>query len=76
MPNRTIYLPDDLDDISRRAGLNLSQLTQKAIKQFVADHRDEVSDSQVDAASERVRELKLAWPPGGLAAQRSEAGER
>ncbi len=76
MPNRTIYLPDDLDEISRRIGLNLSQLTQKAIQEFVADHRDEVLEARVDAASARSAALGLDWPTGGLARERGEAGER
>lgn len=76
MPNRTIYLPDDLDEISRRIGLNLSQLTQKAIQQFVAEHSDEALAARVDAASKRSAALDLEWPAGWLAQQRAEAGER
>lgn len=76
MPNRTIYLPDDLDEISRSAGLNLSQLTQRAIQQFVAENSDEVSKTRVEAASARAIEIGLEWPSGGLASQRAEAAER
>lgn len=76
MPNRTIYLSDDLDELSRQAGLNLSQLTQQAIRQFVADNSAEMTELQIEAASKRARALDLTWPTGGLATQRSESGER
>lgn len=76
MPNRTIYLPDDLDEISRRVGLNLSRLTQKAIREFVAENSDEALAARVAAASERSAALELEWPGGWLAQQRAEAGER
>ncbi len=76
MPNRTIYLPDDLDEISRRVGLNLSRLTQKAIREFVAENSDEALAARVAAASERSAALELEWPDDWHAQQRAEAGER
>lgn len=76
MPNRTIYLPDELDEISRRVGLNLSRLTQRAIAQFLEDHADEALAARVDAASDRAGALGLEWPRDVLTRSRAEAGER
>ena len=76
MPNRTIYLPEELDEISRRVGLNLSRLTQQAIKDFVAEHQETALNARIDAISARSQELGIDWPSDYLATQRSEAGER
>jgi len=76
MPNRTIYLPDDLDQVSRRVGLNLSRLTQQAIREFVAEHHELALEARIDAVSARTRELGFNWPEDYLDDQRSEAGER
>ena len=38
MPNRTVYLPEDLDALSRHFELNLSQLTQEAIKRVAVSY--------------------------------------
>ncbi|MDE0613915.1 MAG: hypothetical protein OXI32_05825 [bacterium] len=76
MPNRTIYLPDELDEVSRRVGLNLSRLTQQAIRDFVAEHHELALEARIDAVSARCRELGIDWPKDYLDEQRSEAGER
>jgi len=76
MPNRTIYLPDELDEVSRRVGLNLSQLTQRAIEEYMANHAEEALSARVEAAAARVAALGLEWPVDALATQRVEAGER
>ena len=76
MPNRTIYLPDELDEISRRVGINLSRLTQQAIRDFIGEHHEMALETRIDAASARSRALELDWPKGYLDGQRSEAGER
>ncbi len=76
MPNRTIYLPEELDEISRRVGLNLSRLTQQAIRDFVAEHQETALRARIDAISDRSRELGIDWPRNYLDEQRSEAGER
>lgn len=76
MPNRTIYLPDELDEISRRAGLNLSRLTQQAIRDFVSEHQETALEARVDAAIARVLALDIDWPNNYLATQRVEAEER
>ena len=62
--------------ISRRLGLNLSQLTQRAIQDFLEENADEVLDVRVAAASERIAALEIKWPDKSLAQQREEAGER
>ena len=76
MPNRTIYLPEELDEISRRVGLNLSRLTQQAIRDFVAEHQETALKARIDAISARSSELGIDWPKKYLGEQRSEAGER
>lgn len=76
MPNRTIYLPEELDEVSRRVGLNLSRLTQQAIRDFMAEHQETALKARIDAISARSRELGIDWPRNYLDEQRSEAGER
>jgi len=76
MPNRTIYLPDDLDQVSRRVGLNLSRLTQQAIRECVAEHQESALKARIDTVSTRTRELGLYWLEDYLGDQRSEAAER
>ncbi len=76
MPNRTIYLPVELDDLSRRVGLNLSRLTQQAIRDFIADHREEILEARLEAACARVSALAIDWPDRYLEDQRAEAQER
>ncbi|MCY4194594.1 MAG: hypothetical protein OXF04_09935 [bacterium] len=76
MPNRTIYLPADLDEVSRRVGLNLSRLTQQAIRDFVAKHHESALEARIDAISARSQELGIDWPKNYLDDQRSEAAER
>lgn len=76
MPNRTIYLPDDLDEVSRRVGLNLSRLTQQAIRDFLNAHQEVALEARIDAISARSQELGLDWPKRYLKDQRLESGER
>lgn len=76
MPNRTIYLPDDLDVVSRELGLNLSQVTQRAIEDAAAQRGAEAIEARAEAASARVEALGLDWPEDVLRLQRAEAGER
>lgn len=76
MPNRTIYLPEELDEISRRVGLNLSRMTQQAIRDFMADHREEILEARVEAACARASALAIDWPDRHLEEQRAEAHER
>ncbi len=76
MPNRTIYLPEELDDISRRVGLNLSRLTQQAIRAFLAEHQETALEARIDAVSARSEALDIDWPTDYMADQRLEAGER
>jgi post-segregation antitoxin (ccd killing protein) len=76
MANRTIYLPEELDEISRRLGLNLSRLTQEAIEAHVAQHEEAALEARVDAATERIAALGLDWPENWLKTSRDQAGER
>lgn len=76
MANRTIYLPEDLDEISKRLGLNLSRMTQEAIEAYVGKHADETLEARIDAAIDRIAALDLDWPENWLEDSREEAGER
>lgn len=76
MPNRTIYLPQELDEVSRRIGLNLSHLTQQAIRDVVEAQREEVVEARLEAACERAAALAVDWPESCLESQRAEAQER
>ena len=76
MPNRTVYLPDDLDALSRRLGLNLSRITQDAVRRAAAERGSEAIDAQVREAVDRIAQLDITWPADHLAQSRAEAGER
>lgn len=76
MPNRTIYLPDDLDAASRRLGLNVSRLAQAAIVAKVAEQPEVALDVAVEAAMQRIDRLGIRWPDDAIANGRAEAGER
>jgi post-segregation antitoxin (ccd killing protein) len=76
MSNRTVYLPEDLDSLSRHFELNLSKLTQEAIKRVAAEREDETLAARVKAASDRIRRLDIDWPTQSLDEQRAQAGER
>ncbi len=76
MPNRTIYLPEELDGLSRRLGLNLSRLTQEAIARHVQQNPGAAADARAEAAMARVADLDLDWPDAHLATTRKDARER
>jgi len=76
MPNRTVYLPEDLDALSRHFELNLSQLTQEAIQRVAAEREGETLAVRVTAASDRIRRLDIDWPTQSLDGERAQAGER
>ena len=76
MPNRTIYLPEDLDASSRNLGLNLSRLTQQAIKARLTEQLEATVTARIDAISAQAHDLRLDWTDYDLNEQRSEAGER
>ena len=59
MPNRTIYLPADLDDLARQLDLNLSRLTQEAIRLHAGaqDQRSRRVDHLVDTYAQIAEEV-------------------
>ncbi len=59
MPNRTVYLPDDLDQVSRRLKLNLSRLVQDAIRDVAFSRTPEEVDQLVKEASARAQGLDI-----------------
>ncbi|MCQ3806460.1 MAG: type II toxin-antitoxin system CcdA family antitoxin [Acidimicrobiaceae bacterium] len=76
MPNRTIYLPQELDDLSRSVGLNLSRLAQEAIRDYLADHRRETLEARLEEACARAEALAVDWPERFLKYQRAQAQDR
>ena len=56
--------------------LNLSQLTQEAIKRVAAEREDETLAVRVKTASDRIRRLDIDWPTQSLDGERAQAGER
>lgn len=76
MPNRTIYLPQDLDEVSRRIGLNLSRLAQQAIRDVVEARPEALVEARLEAVCERAAALAVDWPERCLEDQRAEAQER
>lgn len=76
MPNRTVYLPAELDDASRRLKLNLSHLVQDAIRELAIERDVEEIEAAVDAASARASALEVDWSDFSLEAARGAARER
>jgi len=76
MANRTIYLPEELDEVSRRLGLNLSRLTQAAIAEHAKQNSDDAIDARVESASARIRGLGIKWPAEALDQQQSDVAGR
>jgi len=76
MANRTIYLSEELDEVSRRLGLNLSRLTQAAIAEHAKHNSDDAIDARVESASARIRDLGIKWPEESFERQRCHGAER
>ena len=76
MPNRTVYLPDDLDEASRRLNLNLSHVVQDAIRRLAAQRDPDQLADAVDAASLRAQALSIDWSDFSLEQERDAAQER
>lgn len=76
MPNRTVYLPESLDLASRELGLNLSQLTQRAIEDQLALNSEAALSARCAQATTRIAALEIDWPTDAVTAGRREAGER
>jgi post-segregation antitoxin (ccd killing protein) len=54
MPRVNVYLPDDLAAAARAAGLNLSSLTQDAIRQQLAGRTTDAWLATLDPSSVQV----------------------
>ena len=76
MPNRTVYLPEDLDQASRRLKLNLSHVVQAAIRELAAERDAAEVEAEVDAASSRAQALGIDWSDFSLEESREAANER
>jgi post-segregation antitoxin (ccd killing protein) len=75
-PHDRANLPDELDALSRRLGLNLSRLAQVAIVATAKEHPDGAFEARVAAAMARIAAIDIDWPADPLAASRAEAAER
>jgi len=76
MPNRTVYLPDDLDEASRRLKLNLSHVVQDAIRELASDPDPSEVEAKILAASDRAHALNIDWSDFSLEESRAAAHER
>lgn len=76
MPNRTVYLPDDLDEASRRLKLNLSHVVQDAIRELAAGPDPALVEAEIAAASRRAEALGIDWSDYSLKNARRSANER
>lgn len=74
MPNRTIYLPDEVDEIARRLDINLSKLTQDALRKL-AQERDDENQQRLQRFRKLVKEANITYPPNYLRDMRREAGD-
>lgn len=52
MPNRTVYLPAEVDEIARRLDVNLSKVAQDAIRDLAIE-----ADAKFNERLKRAREL-------------------
>lgn len=79
MPNRTIYLPDDVDQLARDLDVNLSQVTQQALREIDRRRRTEDESETVEERLARLRHLvaeaNITFPPNYLRDMRAEAGD-
>lgn len=74
MPNRTIYLPEELDRLARQLDVNLSRVTQDALVRL-ADARQRGDGDARRAIAEDIAAKYRDVPWVTLAAQRAEAGD-
>ena len=76
MPNRTVYLPDDLDQASRRLKLNLSHVVQQAIRELAAPLDPKEAQARIAAAPQRAQAPTVDWSDFSLKESRRDAYER
>lgn len=74
MPSRTIYLPDDVDRMVSDLNVNLSRLTQDAIR-ALADEQRADRQSRLDEIRRRVLEANISYPTDHLQKMREAAGD-
>jgi post-segregation antitoxin (ccd killing protein) len=74
MPNRTIYLPADVDRLARQLDVNLSRLTQDAIRALAAQTTDQKHQRLMDVRG-KVAMAGLTYPSGYLRDAREQAGD-
>jgi post-segregation antitoxin (ccd killing protein) len=74
MPNRTIYLPDDVDRLAHELDVNLSRLTQDAVR-ALARQRDDDRQARLAKVRQRAKQAGLSYPKHHLRDTRREAGD-
>ena len=77
MPNRTINLPDDVDAMARELDINLSKVTQDAVRSLAAERAEPDADFEERLARARrlAAETDIRFPPNYLRDSRREAGD-
>ena len=74
MPSRTIYLPDDVNQLVDDLDVNLSPLTQEAVR-ALAEQRAANHDSRLAEIRLKVKTADLAYPKDHLRDTRCGAGD-
>jgi post-segregation antitoxin (ccd killing protein) len=74
MPSRTIYLPDDVNQMVDDLDVNLSRITQEAVR-ALAEQRAANQNSRLAEIRLKVKTADLAYPKDHLRDTRREAGD-
>ena len=74
MPSRTIYLPEDVNQMVNDLDVNLSRLAQDAVR-ALAEERAEDLDSRLDEIRLQVAKADISYPKNYLHDSRREAGD-
>ncbi|CAN5709373.1 hypothetical protein BH24ACT5_BH24ACT5_08670 [soil metagenome] len=74
MPSRTIYLPEDVDNLVKELDVNLSRLTQDAVRALAAQRAADRTD-RLAAIRQLVASAGISYPTNHLATMRHEAGD-
>ena len=74
MPSRTIYLPDDVNKMVDDLDVNLSRLTQEAVR-ALAERRAANQNSRLAEIRLKVKTADLSYPKDHLPDTRRGAGD-
>jgi len=74
MPSRTIYLPDDVEKMVNELDINLSRLTQDAIRALAQQQAADNSE-RLTTIRRHVEEAGISYPADHLHDMRHQAGD-